>query len=354
MNEYEIKEYEFEEDFQEGFISLMENLYEGYKYKNYHIATIKKTIDKRNPSFELITIKNFIAYKEGIVIGHISAMIDKRQIDNNSQIGLIGFYECIDNNKISSLLINKAINYLNENKCVKIRGPINISIWNTYRFVVNQKKEDSFILEPLTKSYYIDQFSDEGFKVVEKYGSAQRINFNTILPFVKPDYESIINEGYKIRTLIKENFIQGILSIQKMVQKIFVDSVSFVDISKEEYLYLYEDYEKIFDQILIQIISNSDGIDIGFCSSIIDPLEKQTIILKTIGILPEYQGKKVGSTLLYDQHKKAQQMGATKEIYALIKMGNIITKLPYPGIEVIRNYVLLEKDLTNKKDAFSH
>ena len=53
----------------------------------------------------------------------------------------------------------------------------------------------------------------------------------------------------------------------------------------------------------------------------------------------------MGAALLYGQHKKAQELGATKEIYALIKMENIITKLPYPGIEVIRKYVLMEKDL---------
>ena len=44
MNEYEIKEYEFEDNFQDDFISLMEIIYDGYNHKNYHIATIKKTI----------------------------------------------------------------------------------------------------------------------------------------------------------------------------------------------------------------------------------------------------------------------------------------------------------------------
>jgi GNAT superfamily N-acetyltransferase len=345
MNEYEIREYEFEDNLQNDFISLMETIYDNYSHKNYHIATIKKTIDKTNPSFEFVTIKNFIAYKEGIVVGHISAMIDKRQEEDNSQIGIIGFYECIDDDKVSSLLINKAIDYLHKNKCLKIRGPINISIWNTYRFVVDQKDNNSFILEPLTKNYYIKQFSNEGFKVIEEFGSAQRADFNTILSFVKNDYESILKEGYNIRTLTKDNFIQGILSIKEMVQEIFRDSNSFVEISKEEYLYLYEGYEKVLDQTFIHIISNLDGMDVGFCTSIIDPLQKQTIVLKTIGVLPEYQGKKVGAALLYEQHRKAQELGATKEIYALIKMGNIITKLPYPGIEVIRKYVLLENEI---------
>ena len=145
--------------------------------------------------------------------------------------------------------------------------------------------------------------------------------------------------------MTKDNFIEGILSTHEMVRKIFKDSPSFVDISKDEFLYIYEDYEKILSQLLIQIMSNREGIDIGFCSSIIDPLDKDTIVLKTIGVLPEYQSKKIGAALLYAQHKKAQEIGVTKEIYALIKMGNIITKLPYSGIEVIRKYAVLEKKI---------
>ena len=95
---------------------------------------------------------------------------------------------------------------------------------------------------------------------------------------------------------------------------------------------------------MIQIISNKEGEDVGFCSSIVDSINN-LIVLKTIGVLPEYQNKRIGAALLYYQHKKAKDMKLSKEIYALIKLGNIVTKLPYPGINVIRKYVGLEKQI---------
>lgn len=345
MNNYELNEYEFEDKYKDDFISLMNKLYCNYKHKDSYINAIKKIIDKRNPSFKLITIKNFIAYKDEEVVGHISAIIDKRLNNNHFQIGILGFYECVNDKKLASLIINRALNYLKEKNCSLVRGPININIWNSYRFAIDQKENDTFILEPLSKHYYIDQFYNEGFRVICEYSSAERTNFNSILPFTKTDYESIINQGFNIRNLNKNNFKDGILSIYEISRKTFKDSLSFVDISKDEFIYIYEDYKKILDQLLIQIISNKWGVDIGFCSSIIDPLDKETIILKTIGVIPEYQNKKVGAALLYMQHKIAQEMNINREIYALIKTGNIITKLPYPGIKVIRKYVMMEKNI---------
>jgi len=129
-----------------------------------------------------------------------------------------------------------------------------------------------------------------------------------------------------------------------MVNKIFIDSWSFVNISEEEYMYIYQDYEKDINNLIIQIISEKDGKDVGFCSSVLDPINN-LIVLKTIGVLPEYQNKRIGSALLCYQHKKAQEMKLSKEIYALIQLGNIVTKLPYPGIKVIRKYVTLEKQI---------
>lgn len=341
----EVEEYEFKEDCQSHFISLMKRFYDKDVNAEMYIDYVRKIINPKNPSFKFIKIKNFIAYDNGGAVGHISAFIDSRLNKEGVPIGIIGFYECIDNEELSSNLIKKATNYLKEKDCETIRAPIDLTIWHPYRFVVDQKENSSFLLEPLTKDYYIDQFKNQGFNIVLEYGSAERTNFNTIIPYTKKDYDLAIEEGFKIRTLTKENFREGILSIYKMVNDIFQDSWSFVNIAKEEYLYIYQDYEQNIDNLSIQIISDKDGKDVGFCSGIIDPINK-VIILKTIGVVSEYQNKRVGAALLHYQHKIAQEKGFTREIYALIKLGNIVTKLPYHGIKVIRKYVALEKEIT--------
>jgi hypothetical protein len=339
-----IIEYVFEERYQKDFIYLMKELYNNYNHADSYIDYIKKLINPSNPSFKFIKTKNFIAYDNEKPLGHISAIIDSRLNQDNNPIGIIGFYECINDDKISSLLIHKAIECLKEKNCKTLHAPIDLTIWHPYRFVIDQKENETFILEPLTKEYYIDQFKKEGFEIKIEYGSAERTDFSTILTYTKKDYESAIQEGFKIRELTKNNFKEGLLSIYRMVNEIFKDSWSFVNLSEEEYMYIYGDYENNINNLMIQILSDNEDNDVGFCSSIIDPINN-LIILKTIGVLLEYQNKRIGAALLYYQHKKAQDMKLSKEIYALIKLGNIITKLPYPGIKVIRKYVGLEKQI---------
>jgi GNAT superfamily N-acetyltransferase len=341
----DIKEYDFEKNCQDSFLDFMKELYINYNHAETYINYIKKLIDPLNPSFKFIKIKNFIAYSDKKTVGHISAIIDERLVQEDNPVGIIGFYECIGNSEISSLLINKAIEHLKKNGCRIVRAPIDLTIWHPYRFVVKQNEKDSFSLEPLTKVYYIAQFEKEGFEIKIEYGSAERTDFDTIIPYTEKDYESAIHEGFKIRELTKENFRKGILSIYPMTNEIFGDSWSFVKLSEEEYMYIYQDYEGRLNNVIIQIISDKSGKDVGFCSSILDPINK-SMILKTIGVLPEYQNKRIGSALLYYQHRKAKEMGLSKEIYALIKLGNTVTKLPYPGAKIIRKYVGLERQIT--------
>jgi len=339
-----IKEYGFEENLQKDFISFMKELYKNNEYAPHYIDSIKKTISSSNPSFKFIKIKNFLAYSEDRIVGHISAMLDSR-LSSSKKEGLIGFYECIEDDTISKKLIETAESYLIQEGCENIRAPIDLTIWHPYRFVLDQGDE-SFLLEPLTKGYYSEQFKNVGYTVAVEYGSAERSDFNTIMDYTKKDWENAISEGFRIRTLSADNYKEGISSIYEMSKNLFKDSWSYVEISKEEYSYIYDDYAKNIDNLIIQIISDQDGNDIGFCSSIIDS-KRNIIILKTIGILPEYQNKRVGAALLYEQHKVATDRKFSKEIYALIKLGNIVTKLPYPGFKVIRKYVALEKKLLN-------
>jgi len=338
MNNFNLKVYEFEENHNQDFLYFMKELYQDSKHIEPYMQNIKKIKNKNNPSFKFIKIKNFIAYQGDKVLGHISAMIDKRLGGN---IGLIGFYECLDNQELSKRLIEEAVNYLKENGYYIIRAPIDLTIWHPYRFVVDQK--NTFILEPITKKYYIKHFIDYGFQQVAEYESGQRIDYQTILPYTKLAHDYLLKNGFRIEELKKEKFDEINLLIYELAKKTFTDSWSYVEISKEEYIYLYGETKDLFANLLVEVIYNPQKEAIGFCSSIFDPIDKDTMVIKSIAVLPEYQNMKVGAALIYSQHKKAYDRGISKIIYALVRIGNTVTKLPYPGIEVIRKYIALEK-----------
>lgn len=336
-----IIEYTFEQKESKDFIEFMKELYSENKYSDYYIKSMDKLKKNDNPSFKYLNITNFIAYHENKVIGHISAIIDSRL--SQEGVGILGFYECIDNLEVSKLLIDKAVEYLKNQGCKIARGPIDLTIWHPYRFVIEQN--DSFILESITKPYYINQFKQEDFLVAAEYASGERSDFQTILPYTKPSYDSLLNEGFKIIRISEDNFDKEVKAIYSVAKKTFRDSWSYVEISEEEFMYIYKDFKKNLKNLLMEIVYDKNDNPVGFCSSVIDPIKDKTIILKTIAVLPEYQNKKIGAALLYSQHKEASERGLTKEIYALIRMGNVVTKMPYPGITIIRNYVALEKTI---------
>src|SRR3989344_3818396 len=218
MSNFELVEYEFEEKPNQEFLDFMKELYKDFKHATSYVEAIKKIKSSENPSFKYIKMKNFIGYDGEKIIGHISAMIDKRLGEN---IGLIGFYECLDNTELSKALIERAVNYLKESNCNIIRAPIDLTIWHPYRFVVNQK--DTFILEPITKKYYIKHFIDYGFQQVAEYESGQRIDYQTILPYTKLAHDYLLKNGFRIEELKKEKFDEINLLIYELAKKTFTD-----------------------------------------------------------------------------------------------------------------------------------
>lgn len=335
-----IIEYTFEEEESKDYIDFMKELYFENEYSDYYINSIDKLKNKSNPSFKYLYIKNFILYDGDRVVGHISAIIDPR-LSAEQKVGIFGFYECIDNLEVSRLLIKTAIGSLKNQQCKIIRGPIDLTIWHPYRFVIDQK--DSFILESITKPYYIDQFKREDFLVAAEYASGERSDFQTILPYTKSSYERILNEGFKIVKVNKENYDKLMPVVYEIARETFTESWSYTEISYEEFIFLYQGFKNNLENLFIEIVYNKEDKAVGFSLSILDPIKDKTIILKTIAVLSYYQNKKVGAALLYSQHSMASEKGFSKEIYALIKTGNKVTQLPYPGASIIRRYVAFEK-----------
>ena len=344
LKSLKIIEYHFDREYLERYFKLILELYKGYNGVELYIQNMKRVLSESNPFFKNNKIWNYIAFDGLEVVGHISSIIDLKLFENN-KIGMIGFFECINDSKVSKLLIKKALERLRSWGCNIVRAPINLSIWHNYRFTIVQNKKHIFYFEPLTKNYYPYFFLDGGFYEIENYYSAERIDFNTILDYAQENYLNLVKKGYKFRTGSTGSFHKDLISIYSLSKEVFKKSKNYVDISFEEFNYIYLDMEKEANLNFLNIISNPFGKDIGFCFSLENPLNPKIMILKTIGVLEEYQNNGIGAGLLYLQHKKAKDHGYDKFVYALISEDTKIKKLPYPGAKVIRNYKLYEKQI---------
>jgi N-acetylglutamate synthase-like GNAT family acetyltransferase len=82
-----------------------------------------------------------------------------------------------------------------------------------------------------------------------------------------------------------------------------------------------------------------DGREVGFCFGIEDPFSNEkTMVMKTIGILPEFRKSSLGSALIHFQHKDLEDNGYKKIVYALMRQGNIASNINPYGARVFRQY----------------
>ncbi|MDP2708536.1 MAG: GNAT family N-acetyltransferase [bacterium] len=330
----EIIEYNFSDNYVEDYIKLIGRLY----LKNYYTKTfqenVKFLLNPENPYFKYARVKNFIVYKDDDCIGHLTATIDKRLSD---KIGLIGFFEAASS-EAADLLLGRAIDWLKSQTVNEIRGPINLSIWHNYRFMNPVDFISRFHFEPFNLSNYPDYFKKFGFKVAENYISAFRDEFSSIITYAKPKYEDIKNSDFSIRPVDLNNFENDLKIFYRLSLIIFKNSWSFIPISFEEFSALYNKVDKIMNQRYCHFVCK-DNKEIGFCFSLADPLASQkTLIMKTIGVLPEFQKNNLGSALIYLQTKNAIDDGYEKIIYALMRQNNVASNINPYGAKIFRQY----------------
>ena len=345
MADQRIVEYTFELEHNEAYLDLLRNIYQDYNHLESFVATKKRNKSLQNPFFQIGEITNFIAYHGSQTRGHISAIVDSRLLDDlGRQIGLIGFYECSDDENLSQDLIKRALNSLKQKSCRFIRGPIDLTTWHNYRFVLNPNSKNSFVLEPLSQCFYPNQFFQNGFLEARRYASLITKDLETMIEYGERVRRPLVRAGFKITRISPENFDLSMRRIFEISSRTFSENWSFIPISFEEFSYIYGEYSENSNNLVIETLKDPKGVNIGFVFSIHDSIN-DSLIIKSIAILPEYRYTFGGVMLGVSQVEQAKSLGLSSVTYAL-RHREKITKNPiYEGSEVVREYIALEREL---------
>lgn len=309
------------------------------KLIEYYTKNVLRLLSDNNPFFKYAKIKNFLAWENKNVLGHISAIIDERLKKEN--IGILGFYDCVQNLSISNELLTRAIDYLKDSGCKKIIGPINLSIWHGYRFIDKMERSPT-IFDPFNKPYYIDFWQRHGFKISERYVSAVRENFDYVITPTKEMHDLNIKRGFRIRSLDPKRLHSDLRIIHELSNKIFDQNKNFIRLSFDEFEYLYKDTLNKLEPSFVQIMENEEHIPAGFAFCLPNPFIPGQIILKTLGVLKEYRRQGIAATLIYSLHRKAKEEGFKEFYYPLIREASAVTKFSFKGYKLITHYVSLE------------
>ncbi len=172
-------------------------------------------------------------------IGRIVAAVDQRLIDKEGQnVGLFGFFECIEDQSVAFRLFEAAANWLREQGMTLMRGPIDLTTHNGCLWQVAGFQSPPKIMMPYNPPYYESFFLAWGGEAVkEAYAYHLPVQGQLDNKFAKA-HRIATRSGVTFRPLQTkgEAFEKDVTGLYELFDRCFEDSWSSTPRTKEEFM----------------------------------------------------------------------------------------------------------------------
>jgi len=101
---------------------------------------------------------------DGRLVGRIAAIVNPRLVDAGGHpVGQVGYFESIDDTRVSSLLFDAAFEWLRAAGAHQVWGPMNGGPHRTHRFITEGFGRSPFLFESRNPPHYPRLFASAGF-----------------------------------------------------------------------------------------------------------------------------------------------------------------------------------------------
>lgn len=280
--------------------------------------------------------------------------------------GQVGWFEALGADPAKRML-DDACEWLRVRGCRTVLGPMNGSTWHAYRFVVAPGEEESFLTEPTNPPEYPAWMEAAGFTRIDSaYTSSVQDNVRAEkeLAAVRRAAEE---KGYRVVPVDLSDLGKVFQTIYEISAVVFKGNPFYSEIGFEEFFALYDGIERLVDPRLLNWLLDPGGKIAGFGfgfpdkggavrrmrgqSGVMAKLRYLTgpkvtrSVFKSMGILPEHQGKGLASALFHEQAVRAVESGWKTGIRALMAEGNRSFATGRDLHRTIRTYALFQRTL---------
>jgi hypothetical protein len=183
-------------------------------------------------------LEAFLFVENGRTLGRVAAMIHPEHPER----GLVGLFDCVNENRVAFALLDAAKACLQAHHCQNLVGPINFSIFQSYRLMTKGFEQEAFVGEPRNPAYYPQLFEAYGFALNHRWASWElsRQEMDQYLENNKQHVETFHRLGYTF----KKFELQHVLSLMKQTFGLLIESYRifpfFTTISESDFLQEYE------------------------------------------------------------------------------------------------------------------
>jgi GNAT superfamily N-acetyltransferase len=237
-------------------------------------SSVAKQLAPDNPFLEYGKLQPFIAVLPGSqqAVGRIVAAVNQRLIEREAQpIGLIGFFECIDDAAIARALLQAACDWLRQQGMTTARGPIDLSTHNSCLFLVEGFDSPPLLMMPYNPPSYPRFFEQDGWqKAKDAYAYDLPLDQPLSGEFAKA-YRIACKSGVSFRQLrLKgEDFQQDCIGLYNLFTKAFSNNWSSTPRTEAEFLEEAKSLQDLVDPEIFWI-AEFEGEMIGFFMALPD------------------------------------------------------------------------------------
>ena len=278
---------------------------------------------KKNPTLAHCDYALFLLEDGGLTIGRIAAFTDSIALDTwKEPIGLFGYYECIDNQAASKLLLDTAASWLKMKGMTQMRGPWSF-VSQEWGLVIEGFTPSPTVMAPYNPAYYISQLTSYGLvkvkdllvyymSVKEGYTIPERIL--TLTDDVARRY------GIKTRQVDMRHYDQEVAKVIELSNTSLIDNWGYTSVTRDEAEAIAHDLKPVIQPKGVIFAEDGEGRPVGFAITIpnVNTLLKgmngsllpfgwlklllglpkvRNYRLFALGVIPEYHGKGVDSLL---------------------------------------------------------
>ncbi len=330
---YQIFEFDEQKGNINNFISLPKRLYkQSEKWITPSKSDLEKFLNRSHPFNTFLDHKNFLIECSGRIIGRATAFINKLLIINDKPLGSIGFFECENDIKAASMLIDKACNWLKMQNISTVWAPMNGTLWYSYRFMTQGFEDVPFFKEPYNKSYYPLLFEQIGFKPLKKWysGTFSEDSINELINRIGKINHRLLKKGYQFRKLDINNYDNELLLLNELINDSYSDFIGYHKLDSRIFIELFKNLKQVLIPDFAYLAINPAGRTVGFNISIpnyhwmVNMPDSNTSILrylkinqKLLSIVNIYVG------ITHDEIKKNNGLGTAMAYSGLLKVSKL-------------------------------
>jgi GNAT superfamily N-acetyltransferase len=291
---------------------------------------------------------HLVSRREGGIVARCSLWWTSVPPHPGEQLGVIGHFAAADA-KSSRELLEAAALELAKRGCTLAVGPMDGTTWRRYRLVTERGTEPPFLLEPDNPDEWPTWFTQSGFTPLARYFSALNSNLTIEDPRIPRTAERLEKSGIQLRRLAIEQFEVDLRRIYEVSRISFQKNFLYTPIAESEFL---SQYGSIRTQVRPELVllAEQEGRTVGYIFAIPDLAQARrgpidTVILKTVAVLPGRSWAGLGNLLVARCQQAARALGFTRAIHALMHEDNNSLNLSGHYAQPFRRYTLFARDL---------